>query len=102
MNKTDEVKKLEKEIKALTRNLYRKVIAYYRACGVQLYKDNKSDIQMYSTAAFGIACNEDGSFRKVCSLTIKDKNGEYPNLFCETKFKRGDWNPNKDKDNINE
>ena len=100
MNKTDEVKKLKKEIRTLTRKLHRKVIAYYRACGVQLYKDNKPGIQMYSTATFGIACNEDGSFRKVCSLTIKDKNGEYPDLFWEYEFKRGDWDPNKD--NINE
>ena len=99
MNKT-EMEKLEKETKTLTRKLYRKVIAYYRACGMSLVKDEKFGIQMYSTATFGIACNEDGSFRKVCSLTIKDKNGEYNDLVWEYKFKRGDWNPNKD--NINE
>ena len=81
MNKTDEVKKLEEEIKVLTRKLHRKVIAYYRACGVQLFKDNKPGIQMYGTATFGIACNEDYSFRKVCSLTIRDKNDEYSDLF---------------------
>ena len=100
MNSQAEVKKLKAEIKTLTRRLYRKVIAYYRACGAQLFKDNKPSIQMYSTVTFGIACNEDGSFRKVCSLTIKDKNGEYNDLVWEYKFKRGDWNPNKD--NINE
>ena len=100
MNSQAEVKKLKAEIKTLTRRLYRKVIAYYRACGAQLFKDNKPGIQMYSTVTFGIACNEDGSFRKVCSLTIKDKNGEYNDLVWEYKFKRGDWNPNKD--NINE
>ena len=83
MNKADEVKKLEEEIKVLTRKLYRKVIAYYRACGVQLFKDNKPGIQMYSTVTFGIACNEDGSFRKVCSLTIRDKNGEYQIIIKE-------------------
>ena len=100
MNSQAEVKKLKAEIKTLTRKLYRKVIAYYRACGAQLFKDNKPDIQMYSTVTFGIACNEDGSFRKVCSLTIKDKNGEYNDLVWEYKFKRGDWNPNKE--DINE
>lgn len=100
MNKTDEAKKLEKEVKVLTRKLYRKIIAYYRACGVQLIKDNKPGIQMYCNGTFGIACNEDSTFRKVCSLTIKDKNGEYPDLVYETEFNKGDWNPNKD--NINE
>ncbi len=100
MNNTDEVKKLKEEIKTVTRKLYRKIIAYYRACGVQLFKDNKPGIQMYCTGTFGIACNEDSSFRKVCSLTIRDSLGEYPDLFYEPEFNRGDWNPNKD--NINE
>ena len=99
MNKTDEVKKLKAEIKTLTRKLYRKVIAYYRACGMQLIKDKTLGIQMYGIATFGITCNEDGSFSKVCSLTIKDKNGEYNDLVWEYKFKRGDWNPNKDSIN---
>lgn len=100
MNKTDEVKKLKEEINTLTRRLYRKIIAYYRACGMSLVKDEKLGIQMYGTATFGIACNEDGSFSKVCSLTIKDSKGNYPDLICETKFKRDDWDPNKE--DINE
>ena len=95
MNKT-ETKELETEINALTRKLHRKVIAYHRACGTQLYKDEKLGIQLYATATFGITCNKDGSFRKTCSLTIRDRDGSYPDLVDETKFKRGDWNPNKE------
>lgn len=100
MNKAEELKKLEAEIKALTRKLYRKVIAYHRACGMSLVKSKKLGIQMYGTAAFGITCDENGSFSKVCSLTIKDKYALYPDLISETKFKRGDWDPNKE--DINE
>ncbi len=100
MNKTYETKKLKEEIKILTRKLYRKVIAYHKAQGMLLVKDKERGIQMYGTATFGITCNEDGTYCKVCSLTIRNKNGEYPDLICETKFKRCDWNPNKD--NINE
>ena len=100
MNKTDEAKKLKKEVKVLTRKLYSKVIAYHRTCGMSLVKDKKLGIQMYGTATFGIKCNEDGSFSKVCSLTIKDSKGNYPDLINEIEFKRGDWNPNKE--DINE
>lgn len=100
MNKTEELKKLEAEIKTLTRKLYRNVIAYHRVCGMPLVKDDELDIQMYGTAVFGIAYNEDGSFSKVCGLTIKDKDDLYQDLIYETEFKRGDWNPNKE--DINE
>ena len=96
MNKIEELKKLEAEIKTLTRKLYRNVIAYHRACGMSLVKSKKLGIQMYGTAVFGIAYNKNGSFCKVCSVTIKDKDGLYPDLISETKFKRGDWNPNKE------
>lgn len=96
MNKTDEVKKLKAEIKALTRKLYRKVIAYHRACDMQLIKDKTLGIQMYSTATFGITHDKDGTYRKTCTITIKDKNGGYPDLLCETEFNRNDWNPNKE------
>ena len=106
MNKTNEVKKLETEIKTfeteiktLVRKLYRKIIAYHRACGMQFIKDEELGIQMYGTAAFGIIWDKDGSFRKVCSLTIKDKDDLYSDLIDETEFKRGDWNPNKEDTN---
>ena len=100
MNKTEKLKELRTELKTLTRKLYRKVIAYHRACGMPLAKSEKLGIQMYGTAVFGIACNKDGSFYKVCSLTIKDKDGLYSDLINETEFKQGNWNPNKE--DINE
>ena len=95
MNKTEELKKLETEIKVLTKKLCRKVITYHKVCGIQLLNEPDLGIQLYGTAAFGIACNEDGSYRKVCSLTIKNDRKDYLDIVNETKFTRGDWNPNK-------
>ena len=88
-------KNREKIIAKLMRKILKLVTIEYQEKNIPITKEE--GIQYYGTAVFGyMYSKEKDKYIKICNLKVRgDCKDEYKDLFYETRFWAGEFNPNK-------